>query len=65
MKKLLLTVWTIACVIVPLIAQESGEGEPREAKGRVAWIVSTSIPEGLENPVTVMTGNDQIGRAHV
>ncbi len=26
------------------------EAEPQEALGRVAWFVSTSIPEGMENP---------------
>jgi hypothetical protein len=52
----------------PLAAQDesssqpgaSGEEESAKARGRVAWLVSTSLPDGLENPITVMSGNDLV-----
>lgn len=42
-----------------LAAQETrtGDGE-RVPRGRVASFVYTSLPEGLENPVTVMAGDE-------
>jgi len=43
--------------VLPLIAQEGG-GKERQEKGRVAWFVYTRLPEGVENPVKVMSGND-------
>ena len=40
-----------------LAAQEDGNnGEPRAARGRLASFVYTSLPEGLENPVSIMAG---------
>jgi hypothetical protein len=42
----------------PLLAQEAGQPEKKEPKGRHAWFVYTTVPEGLENPVTVMHGKD-------
>lgn len=43
---------------VPLHAQGNGMAEAPEDKGRLAWFVYTSMPEGLENPVSVMAGKD-------
>lgn len=42
----------------PLSAQESGSVESPPLKGRLAWFVYSSMPEGLENPVSVMSGKD-------
>lgn len=42
----------------PLFAQENGTVEPPKPKGRQAWFVYTNMPEGLENPVSVMSGED-------
>ena len=60
MKTVLLHLWIGCCAVAPLTAQNNATNEPRQAKGRVAWLVYTSMPEGLENPVTVMTGKDLI-----
>jgi len=48
----------VLCVTSVADAQNSSEREPRAARGRLAWIVYTSMPEGVANPVTVMTGRD-------
>ncbi len=60
MKTVFLQLWIGLCIAAPLIAQDDDKHEPRQAKGRVAWFVYTSMPEGLENPVSVMTGKDII-----
>lgn len=46
------------CFASGLCAQDQGGAEPRQAKGRVACFVYTSLPEGLENPVSIMSGKD-------
>lgn len=43
--------------LLPLAAQEDEDGEKRQPRGRLAWFIVTSLPDGLENPVRVMTGN--------
>ena len=58
MKNILLCLCLGFCATSPLFAQESGSAEPRQARGRVAWFVYTSVPEGLENPVSIMSGKD-------
>lgn len=60
MKTVLLHLCLGCCIISPLLAQKDATSEPRQAKGRVAWFIYTSMPEGLENPVSVMTGKDII-----
>lgn len=44
--------------LLPLFAQSEDTNQARPAKGRVAWFVYTSMPEDLENPVSVMSGTD-------
>jgi hypothetical protein len=58
MNNVLLCLCLAFCSASPLVAQEDGGAEPRRAKGRVAWFVYTSVPEGLENPVSIMSGKD-------
>lgn len=58
MKKLLFCLCFSVFAPSPLFAQAEGGSEPRQAKGRVAWFVYTSVPEGLENPVSVMSGKN-------
>jgi hypothetical protein len=58
MKKLLLCPCLAFLITMPLFAQENGGAEPRQVKGRQAWFVYTNMPEGLENPVTIMSGKD-------
>lgn len=41
--------------VCPLLAQED---EPKEPRGRLAWIVAVALPEGLENPVKMRSGKD-------
>ena len=58
MKNILLCLSLGLCAASPLFAQEAGAAEPPKATGRVAQFVYTSMPVGLENPVTVMSGKD-------
>lgn len=58
MKYVLLSFWIGFSAASPLGAQGEGGGEARQARGRVAWLVYTSMPEGLENPVSIMSGKD-------
>lgn len=59
MKTALLHLGLALFATAALAAQEAEEGnEARPARGRVASFVYTSLPEGLENPVTVMAGKD-------
>jgi hypothetical protein len=58
MKNVLLYLCLWICAAPPLLAQEESGDKPRKAKGRVAWFVYTSMPEGLENPVSIMSGKD-------
>jgi hypothetical protein len=54
----------VLCLILGLLtestlfAQDNGTVEPAKPKGRVAWFVYSSMPAGLENPVSVMAGKD-------
>ena len=41
-----------------LFAQDGSTEDPPKPKGRLAWFVYSSMPEGLENPVSVMSGKD-------
>ena len=59
-RTVLLRLWLGLCAASPLLAQEENKHEEHQATGRVAWFVYTSMPEGLENPVSVMTGKDII-----
>jgi hypothetical protein len=58
MNKLLRTL-TLGCLLVsPALAQEPAQPEKKPARGRAAYFVYTSMPEGLENPVSVLSGNE-------
>lgn len=58
MKSLFLCLSIGLLTVIPLSAQDDGDDKLRQAKGRVAWFVYTSMPAGLENPVSVMSGKD-------
>lgn len=58
MKNVLLCMYLGFSAATLLSAQGSGSAESRQAKGRVAWFIYTNVPEGLENPVSIMTGKD-------
>ena len=49
----------VFCFSATLAAQKDvgGQKAANEAKGRLASFVYTSLPDGLENPVTVVTGD--------
>lgn len=50
---------SLGCLLLsPLLAQEAEQTEKKPARGRSAYFVYTSIPEGLENPVSVLSGNE-------
>jgi hypothetical protein len=48
----------LLCAVVPLTAQE--KEDPPKPAGRTAWFMYTALPEGVENPIKVMTGKDII-----
>lgn len=59
MKTALLHLGLALCTTAALAAQDAGnDSEARQARGRVASFVYTSLPEGLENPISVMDGKD-------
>jgi hypothetical protein len=58
MKNALISLCLGFCATSALFAQDADTAETRKAKGRVAWFVFTSMPEGLENPVSIMSGKD-------
>jgi hypothetical protein len=60
MKVALFHLGLACCAASVLTAQNTADTEPRTVRGRVAWFISTSLPEGLENPVRVMTGKDLV-----
>src|SRR6478672_4122457 len=41
-----------------LSAQEPADSKPKAPTGRLVWFVAASLPDNLENPVSVMTGTD-------
>jgi hypothetical protein len=57
MKYLLLNLWIIMFFPSSVFGQNEEPSEDLEIKGRVAWFVYTSMPEGLENPVSIMSGD--------
>jgi hypothetical protein len=59
MRKALLAIHFLLCAVVPLSAEEEKE-DPRKASGRTAWFIYTALPEGVENPIKVMSGKDII-----
>jgi len=48
----------LLCAVVPLSAKE--KEDPRKPTGRTAWFIYTALPEGVENPIKVMSGKDII-----
>jgi len=52
-----LVIGIILAAVPPLSAQSAGESATRGGD-RLAWFIQTGIPDGLENPVTVMTGTE-------
>ena len=57
MSTILRPLFLLLALSLSLPAQDTEE-EKREARGRLAWFVATSIPDDLENPVQVLTGKD-------
>lgn len=58
MNHLLCLLGLLAGFVSPLFAQEQAPDGSEPTRGRMAWFVCTSIPEGLENPVATMSGTD-------
>ncbi len=56
MKKSLGYLCLLFSGILPLAAQSDSGGDARRNSGRSAWFACTSIPDGLENPVKIMSG---------
>ena len=57
---LLLYFYIFFTVTSALTAQSPEKRDDSPAKGRLAWFIITSIPDDLENPVTVMSGEKTI-----
>lgn len=58
MRNTLFALHLLLCAVIPLSAQE--EEIPRKPTGRTAWFMYTEWPEGVENPIKVMSGKDLI-----
>lgn len=58
MKALIHSLTLGLLLVSPVLAQEAEQPEKPAAKGRVAYFIYTDLPEGVENPVTLMTGKD-------
>jgi hypothetical protein len=61
MKYLPLSItFLLALTSHPHLHAQGADGQNKEKKktGRLAWFVSTGLPDDIENPVTVMTGKD-------
>ncbi len=56
MKNVFHCLWLGCFLALSLMAQE--ESKPPETNGRVAWFVYTSMPEGIDNPVTILSGTE-------
>jgi hypothetical protein len=56
MKYIIPCLWLGFLAAAPLSGQDEGGSGAKQAKGRLAWFIYTSVPEGLENPVSVMSG---------
>lgn len=55
---------TLGCLVLPWTASGQSEtGEPDEngkPKGRLAWIMATSLPKDVESPIKVLIGEDEL-----
>ena len=58
MRNVLVALHFLLCAFVPLSAQE--EEDTRKPTGRTAWFMYTALPEGVENPIKVMSGKEII-----
>jgi hypothetical protein len=58
MKHLYHTLLLLFCSPLLLMAQEAATAGPQAARGRSAYFIYTSMPQGVENPVTILTGNE-------
>jgi hypothetical protein len=56
MRKVLQYIVFLVSGVLPLTAQSESEGDKRSGAGRSAWFACLSKPEGLENPVKVLSG---------
>jgi hypothetical protein len=56
MRKALCYICLLFSGILPLAGQSDSRGDTRRNTGRSAWFACTSIPDGVENPVKVMSG---------
>ncbi len=57
-KKSLCCICLLFSASLPLAAQDGSGGETGRKPGRLAWLVHTDMPEGVENPVKVMGGGE-------
>jgi hypothetical protein len=55
MRKALCSICLLFLGILPLAAQSDSGGDKPRKPGRSAWFACTSIPDGVENPVKVMS----------
>lgn len=60
MRKAIYYICFLFSGILPLVAQSDPGGETQREAGRSVWFVYTSMPEGAENPVKMMSGKDII-----
>ena len=56
MKEIAIFCYLFLLIATGLCAQEADTREKATTKGRSAWIITTDIPEGIGNPVTLLSG---------
>ena len=59
MSNAVLTLYFLLFAVVPLFSQQQEPDEPK-LTGRRAWLIYTSLPEGVGNPIKVMSGEEII-----
>jgi hypothetical protein len=58
MRAVILPLCLALCSVSVLPAQTDAAPDAQAARGRLAWFVTTSLPEGLENPLRVLAGQE-------
>ncbi len=58
MRSILCSLCILVSTTLPLLAQSESGADTGKKFARSAWFACTSIPDGLENPVKVLTGDE-------
>jgi hypothetical protein len=56
MKKIYATLCLLVAVVTPLMSQGVPHDQPKKERGRLAFFIYTSLPEGVDNPMKILSG---------